>query len=139
LGGVPFYFFGEPAEVKWDGYRVIARKDGERVRLWARTTSDYTNAFTRIRDALAARLPDGERLRVAKALVVAAYQLCPKDCGGFGGDCAGPISLELVQFLLDATTFAAHPVRNREALGLVGRDARAARRDWRKQAELRRT
>src|SRR5437762_2046931 len=28
-------------EVKWDGYRVIARKDGDRVRLWARNTSDY--------------------------------------------------------------------------------------------------
>jgi bifunctional non-homologous end joining protein LigD len=41
-------------EIKWDGYRVIARKDGERVRLWARTTSDYSNVFTRIRDAVAA-------------------------------------------------------------------------------------
>ena len=25
-------------EIKFDGYRVIARKDGEQVRLWARTT-----------------------------------------------------------------------------------------------------
>jgi bifunctional non-homologous end joining protein LigD len=41
-------------EIKFDGYRVIARKDGERVRLWARTTSDYSTAFTRIRDAVAA-------------------------------------------------------------------------------------
>jgi bifunctional non-homologous end joining protein LigD len=41
-------------EIKFDGYRVIARKDGERVRLWARTTSDYSNTFTRIRDAVAA-------------------------------------------------------------------------------------
>jgi bifunctional non-homologous end joining protein LigD len=40
--------------VKWDGYRVIARKDGDRVRLWARTTSDYSGAFTRIREAVAA-------------------------------------------------------------------------------------
>src|SRR5436305_958554 len=39
---------------RFDGYRVIARKDGERVRLWARTTSDYSHAFTRIRDAVAA-------------------------------------------------------------------------------------
>jgi len=29
-------------EIKFDGYRVIARKDGEQVRLWARTTSDYS-------------------------------------------------------------------------------------------------
>ena len=32
----------------------LARKDGEQVRLWARTTSDYSKAFTRIRDAVAA-------------------------------------------------------------------------------------
>jgi bifunctional non-homologous end joining protein LigD len=41
-------------EAKWNGYRVIARKDGERVRLWARMTSDYSNAFARIRNAVAA-------------------------------------------------------------------------------------
>jgi bifunctional non-homologous end joining protein LigD len=41
-------------EIKFDGYRVIARKDGGQVRLWARTTSDYSKAFTRIRDAVAA-------------------------------------------------------------------------------------
>jgi bifunctional non-homologous end joining protein LigD len=41
-------------EIKFDGYRVIARKDGDRVRLWARTTSDYSKAFTRMRDAVAA-------------------------------------------------------------------------------------
>ena len=41
-------------EAKWNGYRVVARKDGERVRLWARMTSDYSNAFARIRNAVAA-------------------------------------------------------------------------------------
>jgi bifunctional non-homologous end joining protein LigD len=41
-------------EIKFDGYRVIARKDCEQVRLWARTTSDYSSAFARIRDAVAA-------------------------------------------------------------------------------------
>jgi bifunctional non-homologous end joining protein LigD len=41
-------------EIKLDGYRLGARKDGERVRLWARTTSDYSTGFTRIRDAFAA-------------------------------------------------------------------------------------
>src|SRR3954454_5467196 len=40
-------------EIKFDGYRVIARKDGEQVRVWARTTSDYSKSFTRIRDAVA--------------------------------------------------------------------------------------
>jgi len=28
-------------EVKWDGYRVIARKDAERVRLWDRCSPAY--------------------------------------------------------------------------------------------------
>jgi hypothetical protein len=28
---------------------VIARKDGEQVRIWAGTTSDYSKAFTRMR------------------------------------------------------------------------------------------
>jgi bifunctional non-homologous end joining protein LigD len=41
-------------EIKFDGYRVIARKDGNQVRLWARKNSDYSKAFTRIRDAVAA-------------------------------------------------------------------------------------
>ena len=41
-------------EIKFDGCRVIARKDGQQVHLWARTTSDYSKAFTRIRDAVAA-------------------------------------------------------------------------------------
>src|SRR3954454_16302818 len=54
-------------EIKFDGYCIIARKDGEQVRIWARTTSDYSKAFTRMRDAIAA-LPvdnaviDGEAL-----------------------------------------------------------------------------
>jgi ATP-dependent DNA ligase len=44
---------------------VFARKDGSRVRVWARTTSDFTACFTRIRDAVAAlpadtALIDGE-------------------------------------------------------------------------------
>ena len=41
-----------------DGFAVethhFATKDGERVRLWARTTSDYSHAYTRIQDAVAA-------------------------------------------------------------------------------------
>ena len=34
--------------------RFVQLRDGEQVRLWARTTSDYSNTFTRIRDAVAA-------------------------------------------------------------------------------------
>jgi bifunctional non-homologous end joining protein LigD len=56
-------------EIKFDGYRVIARKDGERVRLWARTTSDYSNTFTRIRDAVAA-LPVDSAVLDGEAIVL---------------------------------------------------------------------
>src|SRR6478609_3815992 len=55
-------------EIKFDGYRVIACKDGERVRLWARTTSDYSNIFTRIRDAVAA-LPVDSAVLDGEAMV----------------------------------------------------------------------
>jgi ATP-dependent DNA ligase len=41
-------------EITFDGYGVIARKDGERVRLWARTTSNYSSAFARFREPVAA-------------------------------------------------------------------------------------
>jgi bifunctional non-homologous end joining protein LigD len=50
-------------EVKHDGFRVIARKDGERVRLYSRSGNDLTNRFPLIVEAMA-RLPsctiDGE-------------------------------------------------------------------------------
>jgi|tagenome__1003787_1003787.scaffolds.fasta_scaffold20639999_1 bifunctional non-homologous end joining protein LigD len=57
-------------EIKFDGYRVVARKDGEQVRLWGpRTTSDYSKAFTRIRDAVAA-LPVDSAVLDGEAIVL---------------------------------------------------------------------
>jgi bifunctional non-homologous end joining protein LigD len=58
-------------EIKFDGYRVIARKDGEQVRLWARTTSDYSHAFTRIHDAVAT-LPVDSALLDGEAIILRA-------------------------------------------------------------------
>jgi len=50
-------------EVKHDGFRVIARRDGELVRLYSRPGNDLTNRFPLIVEAMA-RLPsctlDGE-------------------------------------------------------------------------------
>jgi ATP-dependent DNA ligase len=40
-------------EIKHDGFRVIARKDGERVRLYSRPGNDLTDRFPLIVDALA--------------------------------------------------------------------------------------
>jgi ATP-dependent DNA ligase len=50
-------------EIKHDGFRVIARTDGQRVRLYSRPGNDLTRRFPLIADAMA-RLPpctiDGE-------------------------------------------------------------------------------
>src|SRR5258708_25365340 len=40
-------------EIKHDGFRVIARKDGERVRLYSRPGNDMTRRFLQIVEALA--------------------------------------------------------------------------------------
>ena len=40
-------------EIKHDGFRVIARKDGKRVKLYSRPGNDLTGRFTRIVDAVA--------------------------------------------------------------------------------------
>jgi bifunctional non-homologous end joining protein LigD len=40
-------------EIKHDGFRIIARKDGERVRLYSRPGNDLTRRFPLIVDALA--------------------------------------------------------------------------------------
>src|SRR4051812_18126545 len=69
LAGKPPSGPGWLHEIKFDGYRVIARKDGDQVRLWARTTSDYSKAFTRIRDAVAA-LPVESAVLDGEAIVL---------------------------------------------------------------------
>jgi bifunctional non-homologous end joining protein LigD len=38
-------------EVKHDGFRILARKQGERVTLWSRRGADFTDRFTGIADA----------------------------------------------------------------------------------------
>ena len=40
-------------EIKHDGFRVIARRDGKRVKLYSRPGNDLTGRFTRIVDAVA--------------------------------------------------------------------------------------
>ena len=43
-------------EVKHDGYRIIARKEGERVTLWTRQGTDFTDRLPTIAEAVR-RLP----------------------------------------------------------------------------------
>jgi len=50
-------------EIKHDGFRVIARKDGDRVRLYSRPGNDMTRRFPLIAEALTRRDP----LQVRKA------------------------------------------------------------------------
>src|SRR5262249_59901021 len=40
-------------EIKHDGFRIIARKDGERVRLYSRPGNDFTRRFPLIVETLA--------------------------------------------------------------------------------------
>lgn len=39
-------------EVKWDGYRILAFKDGNRVRLFSRSQNDWTATFPSVVDAI---------------------------------------------------------------------------------------
>jgi bifunctional non-homologous end joining protein LigD len=39
-------------EVKHDGFRVLARKQGERVRVWSRYGADFTHRFPAIAEAV---------------------------------------------------------------------------------------
>jgi ATP-dependent DNA ligase len=41
-------------EIKHDGYRIIARKDGDKVRLWSRHGRDWSREFVAISTAIAA-------------------------------------------------------------------------------------
>jgi ATP dependent DNA ligase domain len=41
-------------ELKYDGWRILARKDSDRVRLWSRTAKDWTRAFPAIAHTVAA-------------------------------------------------------------------------------------
>src|SRR5262249_25507363 len=56
-------------EIKHDGFRLIARKDGERVRLYSRPGNDLTHRFPLIVEAL-------PRLRSRSCLIVGEAVCC---------------------------------------------------------------
>jgi hypothetical protein len=39
-------------EIKHDGFRILAWKQGERVRVWTRRAADFTDRFSRIAEAI---------------------------------------------------------------------------------------
>ena len=55
-------------EAKHDGFRLLAFKDGERVRLWSRRGADFTDRFPRIAEAVR-RLPAERALLDGEAVV----------------------------------------------------------------------
>jgi bifunctional non-homologous end joining protein LigD len=59
-------------EIKHDGFRVIARKDGKRVRLYSRPGNDLTQRFPLIVDALA-------RLRSRSCIIDGEAVACGDD------------------------------------------------------------
>jgi bifunctional non-homologous end joining protein LigD len=59
-------------EIKHDGFRVIARKDGERVRLYSRPGNDLTYRFPLIVEALA-------RLRSRSCIIDGEAVCCDED------------------------------------------------------------
>jgi bifunctional non-homologous end joining protein LigD len=65
---------GEPwlHEIKHDGFRVIARKDGERVKLYSRPGNDLTQRFPLIVEALA-------RLRSRSCIIDGEAVACSDD------------------------------------------------------------
>jgi bifunctional non-homologous end joining protein LigD len=46
-------------EIKHDGFRVLALKDGERVKVWSRRGADFTERFPRIAEAVRGLPVDG--------------------------------------------------------------------------------
>jgi bifunctional non-homologous end joining protein LigD len=52
-------------EIKYDGYRIIARKDGQRVRMWSRNGLSWTASFPLIAEGLRA-LPVGMAVQVRR-------------------------------------------------------------------------
>src|SRR5260370_35031716 len=60
-------------EIKHDGFRVIARKDGDRVRLYSRPGNDFTRRFPLIVEALA-------RLR-SRSCIIDGEAVCCDDNG----------------------------------------------------------
>jgi bifunctional non-homologous end joining protein LigD len=56
-------------EVKYDGFRLLGFKDGERVRLWSRRGADFTERFPRIAEAVRRLLPAERALLDGEAVV----------------------------------------------------------------------
>lgn len=85
-------------EIKHDGYRIIARKDGDKVRLWSRNGRDWSREFAAVAEAIRA-------LKVEQIVIDGeAMAHCPKGLPDFhelrSGDRAGDACLFAFDLLI---------------------------------------
>jgi len=101
-------------EVKYDGYRLIARKDSSRVRLWSRNGRSWTNGFAAITAAVKA-------LPVDVVLDGEAVAPCPRGFPDFHAlsipeRAKGACLLVFDLLLLDGGDLRQRPLSERRAL-----------------------
>jgi bifunctional non-homologous end joining protein LigD len=102
-------------EIKHDGFRVLAFKDSERIKVWSRRGADFTDRFARIAEAFGA-------LRCAEALIDGEAALRADGRSDFhalltkaGGAKASLVAFDLLR--LDGDDMRERPIEaRREAL-----------------------
>jgi bifunctional non-homologous end joining protein LigD len=101
-------------ELKHDGYRLIARKDGEQVRLWTRHGHNWTSTFPRIAAATGA-LP----IRSAMLDGEAVFQLEDgrPDFHALAttGGCKNAVFIAFDLLMVDGEDWRVHPLLDRKA------------------------
>jgi bifunctional non-homologous end joining protein LigD len=70
-------------EIKHDGFRIVARKEGDKVRLVTRNGHDFTERYPRIVDSIRS-LPTKSCIVDGEAIVVNDDGLSIFDCSGIG-------------------------------------------------------
>jgi ATP-dependent DNA ligase len=58
-------------EIKHDGFRIIARKNGAQVRLYSRPDNDFTRRFPRIVETLAGHAPASSTAKLSPGMTTA--------------------------------------------------------------------
>ncbi len=102
-------------EIKWDGVRVLARRQAERVRLWSRTGHEVTGQYPEIAEAIA-RLGGGDLALDAEVVALDAYgrasfhRLQPR-MHRARGVAAAAASVPVVAYVYDCLVLDGHDVR----------------------------
>jgi bifunctional non-homologous end joining protein LigD len=102
--------------MKYDGFRILAQKQGERVEVWSRRGADFTDRFPRIAEAVR-KLPAESALIDGEAVVLRPHGHC--DFAALrtraGGELASFVAFDLLG--LDGDDLRQRPLEERrEAL-----------------------